>query len=216
MCGSSPLARGTRAGHAVCFGGYRLIPARAGNTSPWTKATPRASAHPRSRGEHTDRARENNVAGGSSPLARGTRRTTSAMRFSSRLIPARAGNTNRKMRWMVKGPAHPRSRGEHRIASAGSISATGSSPLARGTLWSAADSRARLRLIPARAGNTLFKKGGTMATTAHPRSRGEHVKPRAEPRLRAGSSPLARGTQAWQNGDIVRTRLIPARAGNTS
>ena len=50
---------------------------------------------------------------------------------------------------------------------------------------------------------------------AHPRSRGEHFGLPFEVSCEAGSSPLARGTRILHGGYVVRTGLIPARAGNT-
>ena len=51
---------------------------------------------------------------------------------------------------------------------------TGSSPLARGTLFQQLQKVHRVGLIPARAGNTPWKKLRRTVTKAHPRSRGEH------------------------------------------
>ena len=50
--GSSPLARGTRAGGAVRATRPGLIPARAGNTEQLRQERRVFGAHPRSRGEH--------------------------------------------------------------------------------------------------------------------------------------------------------------------
>ena len=72
--GSSPLARGTRAGEGVWGACQRLIPARAGNTKYILGIYYRGAAHPRSRGEHTTNHLFNTV--------------------TCWLIPARAGNTN--------------------------------------------------------------------------------------------------------------------------
>ena len=92
--GSSPLARGTR---KVCdfeneYG--RIIPARAGNTVAGAVSRAGLLHHPRSRGEHGDRAHALRPAGGSSPLARGTLAVPGAVEVSDRIIPARAGNTD--------------------------------------------------------------------------------------------------------------------------
>jgi len=95
----------------------------------------------------------------------------------------------------------------------------------------------RSGLIPARAGNTRRQLPRTRSTRAHPRSRGEHSRggsarrrvfwahPRSRGehggmvervRLRAGSSPLARGTP-YLGAHVLQARgLIPARAGNTN
>ena len=91
--GSSPLARGTRGAGAAPVGGGGLIPARAGNTSLEVVVFPDFGAHPRSRGEHTASNTATIHRAGSSPLARGTRKSIPARYASKGLIPARAGNT---------------------------------------------------------------------------------------------------------------------------
>ena len=51
-----------------------------------------------------------------------------------------------------------------------------------------------VRLIPARAGNMLANCAKALATSAHPRSRGEHDCTAYRVGFVTGSSPLARGT----------------------
>ena len=70
--GSSPLARGTLMGCLLVIIGFRLIPARAGNTAVRRSLSFACSAHPRSRGEHFKVSLPNAFGCGSSPLARGT------------------------------------------------------------------------------------------------------------------------------------------------
>ena len=116
---------------------------------------------------------------------------------------------------MMGNPAHPRSRGEHGKIKHAVAWAVGSSPLARGTLPNQAISRLRLRLIPARAGNTALSTRRIGAYSAHPRSRGEHEELFSQGQQLCGSSPLARGTRRPPRRTHSRARLIPARAGNT-
>ena len=91
--GSSPLARGTPLRRRSNSTGYRLIPARAGNTTPSNGTPPPGAAHPRSRGEHKATMLVAAAHTGSSPLARGTRGRDPRRQMRNRLIPARAGNT---------------------------------------------------------------------------------------------------------------------------
>ena len=91
----------------------RLIPARAGNTIPNSSETSDKTAHPRSRGEHTDSSVCLGYEQGSSPLARGTLNRENHDLQRERLIPARAGNTVVRMNPQGALTAHPRSRGEH-------------------------------------------------------------------------------------------------------
>ena len=152
--GSSPLARGTHESRALMNLPPRLIPARAGNTNPESQSRYLDAAHPRSRGEHTRRARRFRRERGSSPLARGTRNCHVAPGSDGRLIPARAGNTSQALRYLSVRAAHPRSRGEHRPTSSWAGAVSGSSPLARGTRGIEEFDAWEMRLIPARAGNT--------------------------------------------------------------
>ena len=72
----------------------RLIPARAGNTAVVNVSLWPLAAHPRSRGEHLGLGCGVGVCLGSSPLARGTQGQTGEGNPGTRLIPARAGNTD--------------------------------------------------------------------------------------------------------------------------
>ena len=93
--GSSPLARGTLCYYKLHGVLTRLIPARAGNTERYRSPAEGAAAHPRSRGEHFSRFAAYLTNSGSSPLARGTLSEKTLRSPAARLIPARAGNTNR-------------------------------------------------------------------------------------------------------------------------
>ena len=215
-CGSSPLARGTLHDHHHEGDSDRFIPARAGNTADAASSSTARTVHPRSRGEHVPARVRRPHQGGSSPLARGTRRSAAPR------IPVR--------------PVHPRSRGEHQGDSRLLHVADGSSPLARGTLHIDRPRRYPQRFIPARAGNTLLFPAPIAIQPVHPRSRGEHGRLARAPVVSIGSSPLARGTRskAWApavmlcgssplargtpaHGELVGLllRFIPARAGNT-
>ena len=154
--GSSPLARGTPLIPAHQAAAVGLIPARAGNTQRNDGGGSYVRAHPRSRGEHMDLLGILLVAWGSSPLARGTRALAPTPTDAKGLIPARAGNTVLRSSSPHRVGAHPRSRGEHtRIVTLHAL-ATGSSPLARGTLVDVVIRCAQAGLIPARAGNTIL------------------------------------------------------------
>ena len=132
-----------------------------------------------------------------------------------RLIPARAGNTISGRSPVFTPSAHPRSRGEHNGVIWIRAYTLGSSPLARGTPRIAHLSGKRVRLIPARAGNTPRLQIPQSSSPAHPRSRGEHRLRYGRVRLSLGSSPLARGTLVVWRLQFTTNRLIPARAGNT-
>ena len=91
----------------------------------------------------------------------------------------------------------------------------GSSPLARGTQLTFCFAGIARGLIPARAGNTGADGPFNRRARAHPRSRGEHGTGTSSLRSKLGSSPLARGTPAYDGFTPRVFGLIPARAGNT-
>ena len=153
---------------------------------------------------------------GSSPLARGAQDESGQWMVTDGLIPARAGSTMARVRFLRRARAHPRSRGEHRQVENFVRTRRGSSPLARGApcllrgrVWS-------WGLIPARAGSTWQFQYGWPGQEAHPRSRGEHVAGEGRSRCIQGSSPLARGAHGDALHESRHTGLIPARAGSTS
>ena len=111
--GSSPRGRGKQGRNRTCLKLTRLIPARAGKTSPIAHAPIGGEAHPRAGGENDKTADWPEVERGSSPRGRGKRRVL-AYRFTAvGLIPARAGKTLfvRLSRFVVA--AHPRAGGEN-------------------------------------------------------------------------------------------------------
>ena len=172
--GSPPLVRGTCPPAYFWFCVRRLIPARAGNMTWFSRRPKVCPAHPRSRGEHSAAGASLLMRSGSSPLARGTFRIQRPRRLRHRLIPARAGNIALAPAAGSAGTAHPRSRGEHETGNYFPSSPLGSSPLARGTSENRTDNIRNRRLIPARAGNMHASGHDTPPRSAHPRSRGEH------------------------------------------
>ena len=214
--GSSPLARGTHEAPPPRLRPHRFIPARAGNTSTSRGGREPRSVHPRSRGEHGAPAGPKNTMTGSSPLARGTPGVDAIGYPLRRFIPARAGNTGTGCAPPNHAAVHPRSRGEHPMSGARIPPANGSSPLARGTPSPRSRPQSESRFIPARAGNTGRGRRRMVEEPVHPRSRGEHLRPRDELPDEGGSSPLARGTRAALAHGPDPERFIPARAGNTA
>ncbi len=174
LCGSPPLARGTRSPAAPLHRSARLTPARAGNTDRRGRGCASGAAHPRSRGEHGPAWSQPVTNCGSPPLARGTRYREGSPRRRNRLTPARAGNTLTLCDCRALRPAHPRSRGEHLTPLSAKLIRPGSPPLARGTLSTRARGIEIIRLTPARAGNTFTIAIFRLLQSAHPRSRGEH------------------------------------------
>ena len=152
--GSSPLARGLRV--AVDDQGPRagIIPARAGFTSGPALPVVGAADHPRSRGVYEVVYGLGEPVRGSSPLARGLRPRVPALGQPCRIIPARAGFTQRSQEHRPASPDHPRSRGVYAVRHRHAPLGQGSSPLARGLLAVTVAVMRSGRIIPARAGFT--------------------------------------------------------------
>ena len=136
-----------------------------------------------------------NVRQGSSPLARGLPPTTGqAMRLAL---------------------DHPRSRGVYEKLDINKLSASGSSPLARGLLLSQVQLKPATGIIPARAGFTPKEGISRHADGDHPRSRGVYLVSRLRVIHGLGSSSLARGLLDGVTEVHHTVRIIPARAGFT-
>ena len=214
--GSSPLTRGK---HQRAQGPERtrgLIPAHAGKTTAVASKETADRAHPRSRGENRRHIQTHPGETGSSPLTRGKHLSARRCSRGVGLIPAHAGKT---ARCLDSGPArwaHPRSRGENTEADEDSRALWGSSPLTRGKHRVPPRVRRRRRLIPAHAGKTLTGMVADADAGAHPRSRGENVRPAARGVAYDGSSPLTRGKHGVYAGWAPGIGLIPTHAGKTT
>ena len=152
---------------------------------------------------------------GSSPLTRGKPAHAPASSAGERLIPAHAGKTPSSGSACRRPPAHPRSRGENFMCSAGLPRMNGSSPLTRGKPLQQGTGPFMRRLIPAHAGKTMSRVCPFLATAAHPRSRGENGIEITIDQEKSGSSPLTRGKRAGGVMPAGIGGLIPAHAGKT-
>ena len=111
--------------------------------------------------------------------------------------------------------AHPRMRGEHPLWWNRMTWSDGSSPHARGALWSRFQTDMEKRLIPACAGSTQSGGFAQQDDGAHPRMRGEHPDRHAGLDFAGGSSPHARGAPLRVPCPHIARGLIPACAGST-
>ena len=158
----------------------------------------------------------NEIMPGSSPLARGLPGAVRDQWQRFRIIPARAGFTRGRVASRRRGRDHPRSRGVYRTGVGRSNRASGSSPLARGLPPFGCRTCRATGIIPARAGFTQKAREAQERAEDHPRSRGVYRPDLATIGARLGSSPLARGLQAFPCGGSAGSGIIPARAGFTA
>ncbi len=150
--------------------------------------------YPRWRGELDRTASVVSSGSGLSPLARGTPVFANLWTIAIRFIPAGAGNTGARNTKPCICSVYPRWRGEHWLCNSSTHDHVGLSPLARGTPERGAARHAKMRFIPAGAGNTVDGEFFIAGAPVYPRWRGEHDRPRHLAVADQGLSPLARGT----------------------
>ena len=213
--GSSPRVRGKLERPAPTVNITRLIPARAGKTGGGRARCTASRAHPRACGENDRMFVDLGDPDGSSPRVRGKRGKLVGGSRAVRLIPARAGKTNRSDGIDRSSTAHPRACGENWKWSDSPGRASGSSPRVRGKLPAHELNAAGQRLIPARAGKTSDSLRSSLGDRAHPRACGENAIVVAYNKSETGSSPRVRGKRWCAGCGICRGGLIPARAGKT-
>ena len=156
------------------------------------------------------------LCGGSSPGVRGKRDCVRRPAPSRGLIPARAGKTPGSSRARSGRGAHPRACGENNGMGEGVVGCFGSSPRVRGKPIEQQFLRARVGLIPARAGKTPSTTSPKKARPAHPRACGENIGWLVFAMCLVGSSPRVRGKLPTLFPQGPRRGLIPARAGKTT
>ena len=131
------------------------------------------------------------------------------------IIPACAGSTARRVSSWGAPRDHPRMRGEHSSATYSSRDLPGSSPHARGAREREARRVGLAGIIPACAGSTSRPSSQSRWRRDHPRMRGEHAAPCCLGGSSTGSSPHARGAQAYAAATEILKGIIPACAGST-
>ena len=92
----------------------------------------------------------------------------------------------------------------------------GSSPLTRGTRIDSGQNDRFNRFIPAYAGNSCSNAPVSATIPVHPRLRGELTSRGLPFMVVIGSSPLTRGTLAFDDASYSAARSIPAYAGNSA
>ena len=213
----------------------RIIPARAGFTTPSTSCVSGPADHPRTRGVYVAYFQSEGGVWGSSPHARGLRGAEVHPWAPIRIIPARAGFTRPRFQASGSTEDHPRTRGVYPGGDRGAEFAAGSSPHARGLpdnthpssflIGSSPHARGLReqvldlggdgRIIPARAGFTEAERAAIDAAADHPRTRGVYCEVGVDDAPDDGSSPHARGLRGELTPRRLLVRIIPARAGFT-
>ena len=192
--GSSPRVRGTLSSPTSAGLGSRIIPACAGNAAFARRSICFVADHPRVCGERRGPGTEQDLDAGSSPRVRGTPQGGARHVHVQRIIPACAGNANRRRAILHSRPDHPRVCGERGCHRSPAYSMRGSSPRVRGTPRSRGESSSRSRIIPACAGNAPITARAPSRPPDHPRVCGERCSSVGRSVIGSGSSPRVRGT----------------------
>ena len=152
--GSSPHARRAHGIGTVPVCVIGIIPACAGSTICPMRIPAVMRDHPRMRGEHGHARRLMYASLGSSPHARGAPLKNVLVIVAVGIIPACAGSTRPAPSGCWRCRDHPRMRGEHWYDGAREHDLVGSSPHARGALFTCIKSPFKRGIIPTCAGST--------------------------------------------------------------
>ena len=147
---------------------------------------------------------------------RGTRCDRVQASVDVRIIPAHAGNSDRRNRRLDVEPDHPRACGELPLSPVGLAASAGSSPRMRGTPTLRSPPSDPNRIIPAHAGNSQTVTLFVISQPDHPRACGELLRIHQVTQRTAGSSPRMRGTLHGRVEVAHHRRIIPAHAGNSA
>src|SRR5579875_478191 len=150
---------------------------------------------------------------GLSPRARGNRRAAADPSASSRPIPAGAGQPDSSDSIRPSSGAYPRGRGATARDHRHDLDRPGLSPRARGNRARQDALAAKLRPIPAGAGQPTQGSCQRSAAGAYPRGRGATRASFVTTERLHGLSPRARGNPTAMRGKTYPNRPIPAGAG---
>ena len=153
--GSSPRVRGKRLAVADRLLTNRIIPARAGQTKTLLPTFCPHSDHPRACGANCPAGKSRGCVYGSSPRVRGKLGADDLIERGVRIIPARAGQTFLCGGYLGDHADHPRACGANLPPAASMVVAAGSSPRVRGKPLPGDLDKSVVRIIPARAGQTV-------------------------------------------------------------
>ena len=196
--------------------GRRIIPARAGQTWPCMPGRTSRPDHPRACGANLSAQYPDVLVFGSSPRVRGKRPRIQDHRTHQRIIPARAGQTKEYERCAESYTDHPRACGANQSVRPRFAFAVGSSPRVRGKQSTSAQRMVPRRIIPARAGQTHWRRKPPPYWQDHPRACGANSPTRRVMLSMVGSSPRVRGKRRHHRQHDRLRRIIPARAGQTA
>ena len=211
--GPSPRVRGSQSCGRAPGGGYRSIPACAGEPNSDSRSPGRPEVHPRVCGGAATVPPNLRLAPGPSPRVRGSRARGAVEDLHRGSIPACAGEPSRRLHFFSLSGVHPRVCGGARRPRPRSISDRGPSPRVRGSQPSRARGPGARRSIPACAGEPGDGSAIRLVRAVHPRVCGGAPAGKLCPSCPKGPSPRVRGSLVWQLDKTGRSGSIPACAG---
>ena len=211
--GSSPRMRGKQCGIRVGDGQRRIIPAHAGQTNRCLRCRPSRPDHPRACGANTPANLLTVWRYGSSPRMRGKHSVGFAQVVHPRIIPAHAGQTSACAWAALPWTDHPRACGANLSQIGMHSRPAGSSPRMRGKRPTVAKKAAKVRIIPAHAGQTRHDIPTSGRSPDHPRACGANMDAPIAAQLRVGSSPRMRGKPENQTRPTIRGLDHPRACG---
>ena len=167
------------------------------------------------RGEDCPSAPSGSLGCGSPPHARGRQSAMQESFIDSRITPACAGKTLKRMMAANPGRDHPRMRGEDRMVERRFGESLGSPPHARGRHRRSCWTPEGFSITPACAGKTRRGHRPGDRCRDHPRMRGEDVGFAVVVGGFVGSPPHARGRPLARASDASSAGITPACAGKT-
>ena len=214
--GSSPRVRGKRCDERFDGLHHRIIPARAGQTLSSFLRMCWDPDHPRACGANAGWRGLVKSGNGSSPRVRGKQDHCQRNQLPYRIIPARAGQTFAIQIISLRTTDHPRACGANQGGPADHHHHQGSSPRVRGKPGFDACDVDGFRIIPARAGQTVWACRSSIRRPDHPRACGANAPDTSMRKPTTGSSPRVRGKPGRLSDERRGVRIIPARAGQTT
>ena len=156
--GSPPRVRGKLILAFIITPLLGITPARAGKTHCAGQTAVFDEDHPRACGENQDYSYPSGREAGSPPRVRGKRLSAGRALRALRITPARAGKTPQLPALKRLAEDHPRACGENRLLCRARRRVWGSPPRVRGKPIRPTRLRARPRITPARAGQTVHER----------------------------------------------------------
>ena len=213
--GVSPRERGNLVEELVVTRDRRCIPARAGEPAGLIIRGSCDGVYPRASGGTCGRRFRCGLPTGVSPRERGNRLRPGGFSFSSRCIPARAGEPPRGPSCALAGRVYPRASGGTAGDRRRALVGPGVSPRERGNQRLSGATSCLSGCIPARAGEPVSGPTSSLAPEVYPRASGGTAGNGDSWGCALGVSPRERGNPNDRYASPAPARVYPRASGGT-